>query len=122
MVDLRKRQSAVDPYVPLVWSSSLNIYILFSIVISHLNNYTNSLSASLADVLLTAFPESLREVAATNIPDVSKLLWLEFLDGPKPAWFTDLPTDIESYLVQQYGPLTASALVCPLSPIYILCN
>ena len=48
MVDLRKRQSAIDPYVLSVWSSSLlNIYILSFMVISHLNNYTNSLSESL---------------------------------------------------------------------------
>ncbi|XTI82227.1 hypothetical protein V2W45_1463775 [Cenococcum geophilum] len=61
-------------------------------------------------------PESLREVAATKIPAVSQILMLEFLGGSKLAWFTALPTDIQSYLVQQYGPSTASASVCPLSP------
>jgi hypothetical protein len=66
-VDLRKRQSAIDPYVPSVWlSSSLNIYILSSIVISHLNNYTNSLSESWQ--MCSQHPESLREMAATRIP------------------------------------------------------
>ena len=61
-------------------------------------------------------PESFRKVAATKIPAVSKILWSEFLDRSKPAWFTALPTDIQSYLVQQYGPSTASASVYPLSP------
>ncbi|OCK77477.1 hypothetical protein K432DRAFT_395565 [Lepidopterella palustris CBS 459.81] len=70
---------------------------------------------SLDVVLLTAFPESLREIAATNIPAVSQILWSEFLDGSKPAWFTALPTDIQSYLVKQYGPSTASASTTPSS-------
>ena len=86
MVDLRKRQSAIDPHVSLVWSSSsLNSYILSSIVISHLNNHTNSLRVSLADVLLTPLPGSVREMAATNIPTVSKIFCSEFPDGSKPA-------------------------------------
>ncbi|OCL09082.1 hypothetical protein AOQ84DRAFT_405350, partial [Glonium stellatum] len=77
-MDLRKRQSAIDP-------------------------------VSLADVLLTAIPESLREIAATNIPAVSRILWSEFLDGSKPAWFTAMPTDIQNYLVEKFGPSTAFA-------------
>ncbi|KAF2199606.1 hypothetical protein GQ43DRAFT_473493 [Delitschia confertaspora ATCC 74209] len=68
-------------------------------------------AVSLAQVLLTAVPESLRQIAATNLPAASQILWSEFLDDNKPAWFTALPTDIQGYLVQKFGPKTASASV-----------
>lgn len=58
-------------------------------------------------MLLTALPASLRQIAATNIPAVSSILWREFLDDNKPEWFKDLPPNIQSYLVVQYGPSTA---------------
>ncbi|KAF3048086.1 hypothetical protein E8E12_010160 [Didymella heteroderae] len=61
----------------------------------------------LAKVLLTALPASLRQLAATNIPAVSSILWHEFLDNNKPDWFTALPSNIQSYLIVQYGPSTA---------------
>lgn len=61
----------------------------------------------LAKVLLTALPASLREIAATNIPAVSSILWREFLDDNKPNWFTALPSNIQSYLIVEYGPSTA---------------
>ncbi|KAF9698441.1 hypothetical protein EKO04_003390 [Ascochyta lentis] len=61
----------------------------------------------LAKVLLTALPASLRQLAATNLPAVSTLLWHEFLDDNKPEWFKDLPQNIQSYLIVQYGPSTA---------------
>ncbi|KAH6619003.1 hypothetical protein C7974DRAFT_317386 [Boeremia exigua] len=61
----------------------------------------------LAKVLLTALPASLRQLAATNIPAVSSILWREFLDDNKPDWFTALPSSIQSYLIVQYGPSTA---------------
>ena len=64
-------------------------------------------SVELAKVLLTALPASLRQIAATNIPAVSSILWREFLDDNKPAWFTALPSNIQSYLIVQYGPSTA---------------
>ncbi|KAF2470700.1 uncharacterized protein BDR25DRAFT_31938 [Lindgomyces ingoldianus] len=64
-------------------------------------------AVSLAKVLLTAIPESLREIAATNVAAVSSILWEEFLDDKKPSWFTSLPPDIQSYLVQEFGPKTA---------------
>ncbi|KAF1925453.1 uncharacterized protein M421DRAFT_242620 [Didymella exigua CBS 183.55] len=61
----------------------------------------------LAKVLLTALPASLRQIAATNIPAVSSILWHEFLDDNKPDWFKALPSNIQSYLIVQYGPSTA---------------
>lgn len=62
---------------------------------------------SLAQVLLTALPVSLRLIAATNVPAVSSILWEEFLDDKKPQWFLDLPWDIQSYLIREFGPETA---------------
>ncbi|KAF2658392.1 hypothetical protein K491DRAFT_756116 [Lophiostoma macrostomum CBS 122681] len=63
---------------------------------------------SLAQILLTAVPESLREIAATNIPAVSSILNEEFLDDSRPWWFMDLPYDIQTYLISKFGPATAS--------------
>jgi hypothetical protein len=71
------------------------------------------LSASFAQVLLTAIPLSLRQIAATNAPAVSSILWEEFLDDKRPQWFLNLPWDIQSYLVQEFGPKTASLPVPP---------
>lgn len=62
---------------------------------------------SLAKVLLTAIPSSLRAIAATNLPAVSRILWREFLDDTKPEWFKELPTDVQIYLIHQFGPSTA---------------
>jgi hypothetical protein len=58
-------------------------------------------------VLLTAIPLSLRQIAATNAPAVSSILWEEFLDESRPQWFLNLPYDIQSYLVKEFGPSTA---------------
>jgi hypothetical protein len=66
-------------------------------------------------VLLTALPASLRQLAATNIPAVSSILWHEFLDNNKPDWFTALPSNIQSYLIVQYGPSTAWPTSTPTS-------
>jgi hypothetical protein len=52
-------------------------------------------------------PPSLRQIAATNPPAVSSILWEQFLDDNKPQWFLDLPSDIQSYLIVEYGPETA---------------
>ena len=46
-------------------------------------------------------------VAATNPPAASSILWQDFLDNKKPQWFLDLPSDIQSYLIREYGPTTA---------------
>ncbi|KAI8934538.1 hypothetical protein NX059_008236 [Plenodomus lindquistii] len=62
---------------------------------------------SLVQVLLTALPLSLRLIAATNVPAVSTILWREFLDDNKPEWFLDLPSDLQSYLIVEFGPETA---------------
>ncbi|KAF2689649.1 hypothetical protein K458DRAFT_384280 [Lentithecium fluviatile CBS 122367] len=62
---------------------------------------------SLAQILLTAIPASLRQIAATNIPAVSSILWEEFLDDKRPEWFLELPEDIQSYLIRKFGPQTA---------------
>ncbi|KAF2036295.1 hypothetical protein EK21DRAFT_96238 [Setomelanomma holmii] len=64
-------------------------------------------AVSFAQLLLTAIPLSLREIAATNAPAVSSILWEEFLDDKKPQWFLDLPWDIQSYLIVEFGPETA---------------
>lgn len=64
-------------------------------------------AVSLAQVLLTALPLSLRLIAATNVPAVSSILWEEFLDDKKPQWFLELPWDIQSYLIHEFGPQTA---------------
>ncbi|KAF2624196.1 hypothetical protein BU25DRAFT_461380 [Macroventuria anomochaeta] len=69
----------------------------------------------LAKVLLTALPASLRQIAATNIPAVSSILWHEFLDDNKPDWFRALPSNIQSYLIVQYGPSTAWPTSTPIS-------
>ena len=52
-------------------------------------------------------PLSLRQIAATNPPAISSILWRQFLDDNKPQWFLDLPSDIQSYLIVEYGPETA---------------
>ncbi|ORY11657.1 hypothetical protein BCR34DRAFT_601258 [Clohesyomyces aquaticus] len=72
-------------------------------------------AVSLAKVLMTAIPESLRQIAATNVGAVSSILWEEFLDDKKPEWFSDLPWDIRSYLVQEFGPSTAALPSVPAS-------
>ncbi|KAF2130812.1 hypothetical protein P153DRAFT_312796 [Dothidotthia symphoricarpi CBS 119687] len=67
----------------------------------------------LAKALLTAIPLSLRQIAATNLPAVSSILWDEFLDDKKPQWFQDLPWDVQSYLIVQFGPQTAWPTASP---------
>lgn len=64
-------------------------------------------AVSFAQILLTAIPLSLRQIAATNAPAVSSILWEEFLDDKRPQWFLELPWDIQSYLVKEFGPKTA---------------
>ncbi|KAI4657777.1 uncharacterized protein J4E78_006165 [Alternaria triticimaculans] len=59
-------------------------------------------------LLITALPLSLRQIAATNIPAVSSILWEEFLDDNRPQWFEELPYDIQSYFIQEFGPATAA--------------
>ncbi|KAA8618434.1 hypothetical protein PtrSN002B_006786 [Pyrenophora tritici-repentis] len=59
-------------------------------------------------VLITALPLSLRQIAATNIPAVSSILWSEFLDDKRPQWFQELPYDIQSYFIREFGPATAA--------------
>jgi hypothetical protein len=65
-------------------------------------------SIEILQVLLTALPLSLRQIAATNIPAVSSILWEEFLDDNRPQWFDELPYDIQSYFIQEFGPATAA--------------
>lgn len=61
-------------------------------------------AVSLAYVLLTAVPQSIREVAATNIPAASSIINEQFFDGNRPQWFLDLPWDVQVYLVEHFGP------------------
>ncbi|KAF2865370.1 hypothetical protein BDV95DRAFT_612756 [Massariosphaeria phaeospora] len=69
----------------------------------------------LAAVLFTALPESLRDVVVTNLPAMSSVLDKQFLDNNKPDWFLDLPSDIQTYLVKQFGPETAWPTEAPTS-------
>ncbi|KAH9864942.1 hypothetical protein IAQ61_008887 [Plenodomus lingam] len=62
---------------------------------------------SFAQVILTALPLSLRLIAATDVPAVSSILWSQFLDDNKPDWFLDLPRDVQSYLIKEFGPVNA---------------
>ncbi|KAK7179266.1 hypothetical protein PSPO01_14708 [Paraphaeosphaeria sporulosa] len=70
---------------------------------------------SLAQVLLTAVPESLRQIAATNLPAASSILWEEFLDDQRPEWFEELPWEIQNYLIRKFGPQTAWPTEAPTS-------
>ncbi|EMD69081.1 hypothetical protein COCSADRAFT_206085 [Bipolaris sorokiniana ND90Pr] len=60
------------------------------------------------NILITALPQSLRQVAATNVPAVSSILWTEFLDNNRPQWFRELPVEVQRYLIQVFGPVTAA--------------
>jgi hypothetical protein len=92
----------------LVKKDDPDAYVLTSPSIPHLRQRLTQLrSIELAKILLTAIPESLRAIAVTNLPEVSSILWRDFLDNNKPEWFNDLPSDVQSYLVQQFGPSTA---------------
>jgi len=70
---------------------------------------------SFAQVLLTAIPLSLRQIAVTNAPAVSSILWEEFLDDKRPEWFQNLPWDVQSYLIVRFGPETAWPTATPQS-------
>ncbi|KAL1605454.1 hypothetical protein SLS60_005004 [Paraconiothyrium brasiliense] len=72
-------------------------------------------SISLAQILLTAVPESLRQIAATDLPAVSSILWEEFLDDKRPEWFEELPWEVQSYLIRKFGPQTAWPTEAPTS-------
>lgn len=71
---------------------------------------------SLGLVLFTGVPESLREIAATNLPALSSILWPEFLDDRKPEWFLELPLEIQNYLIRKFGPQSAWPTEPPMSP------
>ena len=74
-------------------------------------------SLSFGLVLLTGVPESLREVAATNLPALPSILWDDFSDNRKPDWFLQLPLEIQVYLVKKFGPPTAWPTQAPSSLI-----
>lgn len=75
-------------------------------------------AVSLAQILLTAIPASLRQIAATNIPAVSSIIWEQFLDDRRPEWFLELPDDIQNYLIRQFGPQTAWPTAPPASTVW----
>ncbi|KAK4508463.1 hypothetical protein PRZ48_002202 [Zasmidium cellare] len=68
-------------------------------------NQTASASQSVEDlvsvisVLQTALPSSLIQEALTNSAAVSSKIASEFSAGETPAWFTALPSDVQTYLV-----------------------
>ncbi|KAF1981088.1 hypothetical protein K402DRAFT_425677 [Aulographum hederae CBS 113979] len=55
--------------------------------------------SSIRSVLLTAIPSSLLDVAATNPVEFSSIIASEFAEATPPAWFTSLPTDIQTLLL-----------------------
>ena len=63
-------------------------------------------SASVYAVLATALPSSLVAEALTNSQAVASEIASEFSAGSTPAWFTSLPTAIQSYLL---GPVASQA-------------
>ncbi|ETS77393.1 hypothetical protein PFICI_11267 [Pestalotiopsis fici W106-1] len=65
---------------------------------------------SFAEVLLTAIPQSLAQIAATDLSAASAILWSDFLDGKKPSWFTSLPDNVQDYLTSEFGPKTTVAV------------
>ncbi|KAF1977957.1 hypothetical protein BU23DRAFT_277104 [Bimuria novae-zelandiae CBS 107.79] len=69
---------------------------------------------SLGLILLTGVPESLREIAATNLPELSSVLWSEFLGDSKPDWFLELPLEIQNYFIGKFGPQTAWPTEAPI--------
>ena len=56
-------------------------------------------AASVLGVLLTALPPSLLSIAATNTDEVISIVASSFSAGETPAWFSALPTDVQSYLL-----------------------
>ncbi|KAF3002756.1 hypothetical protein E8E14_006571 [Neopestalotiopsis sp. 37M] len=64
---------------------------------------------SFAEIILTAVPQSLAQIAATDLSKASAILWSDFLDGKKPSWFTSLPEDVQSYLTSEFGPKTEAS-------------
>ncbi|KAF2162352.1 hypothetical protein M409DRAFT_27356 [Zasmidium cellare ATCC 36951] len=54
---------------------------------------------SVISVLQTALPSSLIQEALTNSAAVSSEIASEFSAGSTPAWFTALPSDVQTYLV-----------------------
>ena len=60
--------------------------------------------ASVYAVLATALPSSLVAEALTNTGAVASQIASEFSVGSTPAWFTALPTGIQSYLL---GPVAS---------------
>lgn len=67
---------------------------------------TNSLSV--VSVLQTALPSSLINEALTNSAGVSSQLASEFAAGETPAWFTALPTAVQTYLIPAFANATGT--------------
>ncbi|KAK4634366.1 hypothetical protein CLAFUW4_00840 [Fulvia fulva] len=74
--------------------------------------------ASVISVLQTALPSSLIQEALTNSAAVASDISAEFAAGSTPAWFTALPTDVQTYLVpsQLYPNATATGTLISVGP------
>jgi hypothetical protein len=67
----------------------------------------NPIQASVDSVLLTALPSSLLAIAITNSDEAASIIASSFAAGETPAWFSALPTDVQSYLL--YSEVTPTA-------------
>lgn len=65
-------------------------------------------SLSVVSVLQTALPSSLINEALTNSAGVSSQLASEFAAGETPAWFTALPTAVQTYLIPAFANATGT--------------
>ncbi|KAL9536097.1 hypothetical protein SMMN14_01458 [Sphaerulina musiva] len=63
---------------------------------------------SVVSVLQTALPSSLINEALTNSAGVSSQLASEFAAGETPAWFTALPTAVQTYLIPAFANATGT--------------
>lgn len=89
-------------------------YTYFPIIISYQSRIADSLTRpprlSVVSVLQTALPSTLIQEALTNPAGVSSELASEFAADETPAWFTALPTDVQTYLIPAIANATATAV------------
>lgn len=71
-------------------------------------SYPKTHSLSVVSVLQTALPSSLINEALTNSAGVSSQLASEFAAGETPAWFTALPTAVQTYLIPAFANATGT--------------
>ena len=65
------------------------------------------IQSSVDSVLVTALPPSLLAIAVTNPAEVASIIASSFAAGQTPAWFSALPSGVQSYLL--YSEVTSTA-------------